>query len=217
LENRGVHAILAGPAQLRWTGGRAFLDSICFRGEIALIVRFYQGEWLAQLPRHVRWQRLFVGGRTPVANPGSAILTESKRLPLVWDELGIACSTWKRVLPETRDPRDAPWRRDAGWLLKTAFCNTGDSVTIRELLPKETWRKRWIDVALFPRQWVAQRRFETIAIDTPMGMMFPCIGVYTIDGRACGIYGRMSPTPVIDYSAVDVAVLVENGPREVLR
>ena len=41
------------------------------------------------------------------ANPGCAILTESKRLPLVWDQLGIALPTWKRLLPETRDPHAA--------------------------------------------------------------------------------------------------------------
>src|SRR5205085_1490583 len=145
------------------------------------IVRFYQGEWLARLPKRIEWPYLFVGGCTPIANPGSAVLTESKRLPLLWDELDFACSTWKRVLPETRDPRDVPWRHDASWLLKTAFCNTGDSITIRDILPTQAWRKRWLDVSLFPRHWVAQRRFETIPVETPIGTMFPCIGVYTID------------------------------------
>ena len=38
--------------------------------------------------------------------------------------------------------------------------------------------------------------------------MYPCLGVYTIDGRAAGIYGRIAPKPFIDYAAVDVAVLV---------
>jgi hypothetical protein len=149
-----------------------------------------------------------VGGSTPVANPGIAILSESKRLPLVWDRLGVACPAWRRVLPETRDPRDAPWPNDDGWLLKTAFCNTGDSVTVRRLVSPRTWRARKLEATLFPRTWLAQRRFETTPLDTPAGKMFPCVGVYTIDGRACGLYGRLSPTPVIDYAALDVAVLV---------
>ena len=34
--------------------------------------------------------------------------------------------------------------------------------------------------------------------------------VYTIDGRAAGIYGRLSPRPLVDYSAVDVAVLMND-------
>jgi hypothetical protein len=39
--------------------------------------------------------------------------------------------------------------------------------------------------------------------------MYPCIGVYTIGGRACGIYGRLSRNPVVTYTAADVAVLIE--------
>ena len=54
-------------------------------------------------------------------------------------------------------------------------------------------------------------------LDTPDGPQFPCIGVYTIDGAAAGIYGRLAPKPLIDGTARDVAVLVEYrgyGPRE---
>jgi hypothetical protein len=41
-------------------------------------------------------------------------------------------------------------------------------------------------------------------------MMYPCLGVFTVDGRAAGIYGRLSPRPVIDYAAVDAAVLTDS-------
>jgi hypothetical protein len=43
-----------------------------------------------------------------------------------------------------------------------------------------------------------------------MGARHCCLGVYTIDGRAAGIYGRMAPRPLIDDRAEDVAVLVED-------
>jgi hypothetical protein len=217
LRERGVGAVLLDPRQLKWIDGYAVADCSAYTGPISAIVRFYQGEWLPRLPRRIGWHNLFVGGHTPVANPGCAILTESKRLPLVWDALGVGLPTWKRLLPETRDPRDAPWTGDAGWLLKTAFCNTGDSITARDLLPPTTWRKRLIDVWLHPRQWIAQRRFQTTAIETPLGLMFPCIGVFVISGHACGIYGRLSPRCVIDYSAIDVAVLVEQDESELMR
>jgi len=49
---------------------------------------------------------------------------------------------------------------------------------------------------------------EPVAVDSPIGPVYACIGVYTIAGRACGIYGRLSRTPVVDYSAIDVAVLL---------
>lgn len=51
-------------------------------------------------------------------------------------------------------------------------------------------------------------------VDTPAGALFPCLGVYTIDGKACGIYGRLSPTPVVDYSAMDATVLIERTHEE---
>jgi glutathionylspermidine synthase len=214
LRHRDVNAIIAEPRSVEWIDGRALLRSSGYDAQIGAIVRFYQGEWLARISRRFGCRNLFVGARTPLTNPGCAILTESKRLPVVWNALRVACPTWKRLLPETRDPCDAPWSRDEGWLLKTAFCNTGDSVTARDLIPKRTWRRRWFDVLLNPGQWIAQRRFETTAFDTPIGPVYPCIGVYTIDGKACGIYGRLSTGPVVTYAAMDVAVLVERESEE---
>ena len=116
--------------------------------------------------------------------------------------------------PVNRTERDAPWRSDAGWLLKTAFCNTGDTVSAASLTPANAWRKtQWL-ARLFPREWVAQRRFETTSIETPLGPMYPCIGVYAIDGRAAGAYVRLSHRPVIDYRAIDAALLIEADEAE---
>src|SRR6185503_17472644 len=105
-------------------------------------------------------------------------------------------------------------RTDDGWLLKSAFCNAGDSVSIREHMPERQWRRTAWSGRLFPRSWVAQRRFEVTPLDTPVGTLHPCIGVYVIDGRACGAYGRLSRGPVVRYDATDVAVLVEHEPAE---
>lgn len=54
--------------------------------------------------------------------------------------------------------------------------------------------------------WVAQRRFE--ALPTPRGAMYPCRGVYTINGKAAGLFGRLAPRPLIDFAATQVAVLM---------
>jgi hypothetical protein len=177
-------------------------------------VRFYQGEWLARLPRRTGWERLFRGGWTPVVNPGSAVVVESKRFPLVWDALRTRLPTWRMLLPETRDPRDAPWRADdddgggGGWLLKSAFCNTGDQVCAPGWVDVRHWRSAAREARWFPWNWAAQRRFDAVPLETPDGPMFPCLGVYTVNGRAAGIYGRLSRGPVVDYAAVDVAVLL---------
>jgi hypothetical protein len=153
---------------------------------------------------------LFVGGKTPVANPATAILTENKRFPLVWDKLATQLPTWRKILPETRDPRDAPWAGSDDWILKTAFCNTGDTVCMRELVNPSQWRKaaRW--ARWLPGNWIAQRRFTATPIDSPAGPIFPCVGVYVINGKSAGIYGRYAAKPLIDFSAVDVAVLIED-------
>jgi glutathionylspermidine synthase len=208
LHRRGIDTRVINPPQLRFDGGKASLIA----GEstpLSLIVRFHQAEWLSRRPYNAVASHLLGDSETPVINPGHAMLSESKRFPLVWDDLHLEMKTWRQLLPETRDPREVPWRRDDRWLLKTAFCNTGDSVSSPSTMRRRDWFRSAAEATLFPNHWVAQRRFESLAIDTPLGSAYPCIGVYTIGGRACGIYGRLSRDAVVTYTAADVAVLVE--------
>jgi glutathionylspermidine synthase len=209
LRARGLTAHLASVQQLQWIGGRAHLGN----GPVAVpldgIVRFYQAEWLSRLACRSSWEPLFCGGQTPVSNPGSAALTESKRMPLVWSELDAPTPTWRRVLPETRDPREASrfWQGD--WILKPTFGNTGDGVTVRDRLSRVEWYSRVAAAIVRPARWVAQRRFESVAVESPSGAVHVCIGVYVVDGAVAGAYGRLSPSVLIDYAAIDAAVLVE--------
>jgi glutathionylspermidine synthase len=204
LSQRGIKSHWATPGDLRWKLGRAYLRSRLSLGPIGAIVRFFQAEWLNARS----CAPLFVGGQTPVCNPGIAVLTESKRFPLVWDQLSTALPTWRRLLPMTADPRDADWLRNDSWLVKSALCNTGDTVVIRSLLSNDRWRSATRAVQRHPATWVAQRRFEACPIQSPVGPIYPCIGVYTVNGCPKGIYGRFSYTPVIDFAAVDVAILI---------
>ena len=187
------------------------LDATWYRGVLQGIVRFYQGEWLSRLRDRTGWTFFFCEGKTPVANPASAILSESKRFPLVWDKLSTKVPTWRALLPETRDPRDAPWAHDDNWLLKTAFCNTGDTVSIRELMPVRQWTRTLIDAFLRPCHWIAQRRFESVPVLTPAGPRHVCLGVYIVNGKTAGAYARISERPLIDFSATDVALLLEDN------
>ncbi len=211
LRERGCDPHLAQPRQLTWSSGLAQLATPAGSIAIDAIVRFYQIEWLDALPRRVRWQNLFIGANTPVANPGIAALSESKRLPLLWEALGVRLRAWPQYLPETRDPRDVPWRRDESWLLKSAYCNNGEAVASRQTDEPRQWSAAKLDVLFHPGHWVAQRRFDITCVDTPLGAMRPCIGIYTIDGVAIGIYARLAPRQVIDYRALDVPVLVSDG------
>ena len=211
LRARGCRAFLAQPQHLRWLDGRAHLESDWHRGPVDFVVRFFQAEWLPSLPRRVEWRALIAGGKTPVANPGTAILLESKRFPLVWDDLGTALPTWRQLLPETRELPRAGWRTDASWMLKLAYSNNGDEVLNRELSPPAEWRKATRGIAWTRRHWCAQRRFESLPLETPWGPLHVCIGVYTVDGVAAGMYGRVSRPPIVDYRSSDAAVLIGGG------
>jgi hypothetical protein len=210
LRERGCRPNLAKPEQVVWRDGVAHLDTTWHRGPLDAIVRFYQAEWLSRLPGKSGWQFFFRGGKTRVANPALAVISESKRFPLVWDRLSIALPAWRASLPETRDPRDAPWSDDDAWLLKTAMCNTGDTVSIRELMRPGEWLRTRLAARLSPGNWVAQRRFESVPLPTPAGLRHACLGVYTVNGRAAGAYARCSEKPVIDFAATDVALLLQD-------
>jgi glutathionylspermidine synthase len=210
LRERGCRAGLAKPEQILWRDGIAHLDTAWHQGALNAVVKFYQAEWLSRLPAKCDWSRFFRGGKTPVTSPALAIISESKRFPLLWDALSTKLPTWRALLPETRDPRVAAWQRDESWLLKTALCNTGDTVSIREYMKPSDWLRTQFAVRLFPRQWLAQRRFESVPVTTPVGLRHVCVGVYTVNGTAAGAYCRLSEKPVIDFAAVDVALLLED-------
>jgi len=208
LRQRGCQTHLANPRQLAWRDGFAHLETAWFHGRLDAVVRFYQGEWLASLPARCGWSNFFRGSRTPVGNPGLAVISESKRFPLVWHRLMNPMTAWRGLLPESRDPRQAAWQTDDGWLVKSAVSNTGDEVCIRELMSRRDWRRARWDVWLHPGHWVAQRRFESVPLETPQGPMHTCLGIHTINGRAAGVYARLAKRPLVDYTAVDAAVLV---------
>jgi glutathionylspermidine synthase len=207
LRRVGWETHLANPAQISWVAGRAHLQTRTAQIPVDVIYRFFQGEWLPLLPRSIEWHPYFCGSMTPIVNSGVSMISESKRLPLVWDRLCCPMKTWRALLPETRSLQEAPWRRDNSWMLKTAYSNGGETVSIRELLTAEQWSRVVWHARLWPDFWVAQKRFVAIPLQTPIGLHFPCVGVYTIDGVASGIYARHAVRPWIDFSAIDVAVL----------
>ncbi len=105
LAEYGATACLAGPRQLEWRGGQCILHQTSAQFDVGAIFRFYQAEWLCRLPRRC-WMPFFSEIRPVISNPISAALTESKRFPLVWDALKVSLPTWRRLLPESRNPRE---------------------------------------------------------------------------------------------------------------
>ena len=217
IEARGRRAVLAAPDHLRWRDGRAALSADWFHGDVEAVVRFFPGEWLPNLPRACGWKHFFHGARTPVSNPAAALLSQSKRLPLVWDRLETPLPTWRSALPETRDPREVDWRRDAGWVLKPSLGRVGDGIGMAGVTSGDEWKKIRRSARWFPRWWAAQRRFEAVPMTLGGERFYPCVGVYTIDGRAAGAYGRLARKPLINHLAQDAAVLLAPPRREEFR
>jgi glutathionylspermidine synthase len=205
LEARGRRAVLAAPDHLRWKDGRAWVGD----EELDALIRFFPAEWLPNLPRSSGWQHFFLGGRTPMSNPASALLPQSKRFPLVWDRLKTPLPTWRQFLPEIRDPREVPWKREGGWVLKPALGRVGDGIGLAGVTSEKDWKQIRRELRFGGRWWAAQRRFEAVPMKVAGESYYPCVGVYTIDGRAGGGYGRVARRPIVNHLAQDVAVLVE--------
>lgn len=203
LRERGLVGIPCGPHDLRWPGGHARLPD----GPLDALFRFFPAEWLPSLVLGGAWWRFFRGGRTPVANPAIVLATQSKRFPLAWDELGLPMKAWRALLPETRDPRDVDLER-GDWALKPVLGRVGEGVTVPGVASLGEWRDARRAALRAPAQWVAQRAFAIEPVATPDGLMYPCLGVFVIDGAVGGAYARLARHPRIDATAREAAVLV---------
>lgn len=203
----GVSSALAAPDHLEWSGGRASFRGPEATGDrVGAVVRFYPAEWLVELPRRSGWENYIRSGATGLSNPATAMLTQSKRFPLVWDELSTSLPTWRALLPRTIDPRDA--RSLEGLVLKPALGRVGEGVRVPGALrPDAKKAAKW--ASRRPERWIAQERFESAAVATCEGEVHACVGVFVVDGKTAGAYGRVAAGARIDQTAQDAAVLVD--------
>jgi len=199
-ENSGYRALYAAPDNIIWNDGKP-------KG-VDAIIRAFPLEWLAYLPKSTGWHNYF-GCSVPSCNPPTALLTQSKRLPLLWDELEIDTPIWRSLLPPTVDPKLIN-KNDNGWILKPAMGRVGEGISIKGAASEK--EKTQIEKAAKKRhkEWAAQKQFLSEPLITDEGKAYHlCLGVFTVQGRAAGFYGRVSLYPHIDNSAIDIPVLVE--------
>lgn len=208
LEERGVAACLFSPKQLCRHGISLGCGCADYCGPLDFVFRFFPTEWLPQLPAQTGWEDLFTGGPTPVCNPASAVLTQSKRFPLVWDRLATPLLAWRAHLPETRAPGGVPPGVCRDWVLKPALGHEGRDIGIGGVTEAGNWRRICWSAYWNPGAWVAQRRFDMLALPTPEGDLFPSLGIYVIDGRAAGAFGRVASRPLIDDRSREIVVLL---------
>jgi glutathionylspermidine synthase len=206
LEERGLVPHLIAPNQIDWRDGRAHMIAAWRDGPLDALVRFFPAEWLVSLPHRCGWEHYFGRSATRQANPATALLTQSKRFPLVWDRLATPLPTWRSFLPETRDPRN---RAERSWVLKPALGRVGQGVSIAGVTSEPQRAHAEASARLFPRSWAAQRRFRAVPVTAAGHDWYPCLGVFVVNGRVAGAYGRVATSPLIGAGARDIAVLVE--------
>jgi len=185
----------------------AALDFRNTRERVSVIVRFYQIEWLCSLPSATNWKQLLQAEQIPVINPGIAAISESKRFPLTFSE--SSCPAWKTFMPECRDPRDVHAPDWDDWALKASYSNTGDRVYLCNTLARQQRESVIKKAATNPMQWIAQRRFQTMPVDSTSGPLYPCVGVFVVDGKAAGAYVRLSTHQVTDGAAKEAPLLID--------
>lgn len=206
----GVSAQPCAPDALEIRDRHAFLDG----RRLGALLRFFPAEWLAHIRPRATARAFFRGLDTPATNPGACLVVQSKRLPLVWSALTRApAPTWRALLPETRAAGASALDEELeeSWVLKPALGRVGSDILLAGATSNKDRTKIIKDARRHPRHWIVQRRFHTLPLTNELGSFYPCIGVFTLDGRAVGAYGRIAKTPLIDHRAQDIAVLLENA------
>lgn len=209
LDALGYRSALVAPDQLHPASGGLRVGREASNEPVLAALRFFPGEWMVHLDRIEDWAFWFRGSPVGLCNPGVALLSQSKRFPLVWDRMSARMDAWRLYLPTTRDPGSAPVGSDE-WILKPAWGRVGEGIGMPGVTPRKTLHMRRRDARRDPAGWVAQERFEAIPLEVAGEPWTLCLGVYTVNGRAAGVYGRAARSPLIASTACDVGVVMES-------
>lgn len=209
LKNMGFNIIYAAADHIRFKDKEAYSILDGNEGKIDTIVRFTPLEWLTEI-KPKNWGGYFDTITTSCNHP-IAIFAQTKRFPLVWDCLeknGINLATWKELLPETIEVKAA--KNKDGYIYKPACGRVGEKISIKEACKDDEYKKILQDVKKHPKQYLAQKKFESMPLKNEKGEEFHvCLGSYSVDGLHSGFYARISKTPRIDSYAADIPVLIE--------
>jgi len=209
LKKMGFSIIYAAADHLHFENNEAVSILDGNTGKVDAIFRFTPLEWLIDI-KPKRWQGYF-DTTTPSCNHPIAIFAQTKRFPLVWDELekhGVKLPAWRKLLPETIEVKDAG-NKD-GFIFKPACGRVGEKISIKEACKDGEYENIIKDVKKHPKKYLAQKKFNSKPLASPEGESFHvCIGSYSVEGKAAGYYARISKTPRIDSYAADIPVLIE--------
>ncbi len=207
LEKRGFSVIYMAADHLKFEDTKAYSLLDGNEGPIDAIVRFTPLEWLADM-KTKHWKGYFDTTTTSCNHP-VAIFAQSKRFPFIWDALeknGIDMSTWRKLLPSTKEVKDA----EEGDIYKPIYGRVGENISIKESCTEEEYKRIMREVKFLSKNYIAQKRFHSKPLQGIDGKEYHvCLGSYTVDRKHAGFYARISDTPRIDSNAADIPVLIE--------
>ena len=211
MQSLGYTSLYGAADHLKFVNKEAYSILDHHEGKIDCIFRFTPIEWLIDI-KPKTWSGYF-DTITPSCNHPIAIFAQTKRFPLIWPILeknGIKLSTWKKLLPETIEVKQAKGKE--GYIYKPAYGRVGENISIKEACSQEEYQEILKDVHKHPKKYLAQKRFISKPLTTPQGIKYHvCLGSYTIDGKHAGFYARISPKPRIDSDAEDIPVVIERS------
>ena len=209
MESLGFKSIYGAADHLDFKDLKAYSVLTGNEGEIDCIFRFTPLEWLKDIkPR--TWGGYF-NTVTPSCNHPIAIFAQTKRFPLIWDELeknNIKLDTWRKLLPDTIEVDQAKGKD--GYIFKPACGRVGEKISIKEACMDDEYELILKDVKKHKKEYLAQKKFISKPIISPEGKEYHvCLGSYTVDGKHAGFYARISNLPRIDSNAQDIPVIIE--------
>lgn len=211
MDSLGYKSIYGAVDHLSFENKEAISILDGYEGKIDCIFRFTPLEWLKDI-KPKTWDGYF-DTITPSCNHPIAIFAQTKRFPLVWDDLekyGIKLDTWRNLLPDTIEVKDIKGRD--GYIYKPACGRVGEKISIREACDDDEYKEILRDVKLHPKNYLAQKKFISKPLKDSSGKEFHvCLGSYTVDGKHAGFYARISEKPRIDSNAADIPVIIERS------
>ena len=205
-EKHGYKTVYLAPDDILWQDKKPYCKLKNQEGLISGIVRFFPAEWLCGLPAKSQWLNYFDCSVASCNHP-IAIITQAKRLPLIWDKTGLELRTWKTLLPLTAG--SLTFNQTDNWILKPNLGRVGQDILIKETMALKEQKRILRNAFLFPANWVAQKRFTSLPLSTDNDELYHlCVGVFTVNAKFAGFYGRISPYPRIDSGAIDIPILI---------
>jgi len=200
LEARGIEAFGTAPTSVTLDSGQMMVEG----ARLDAALRFFPGDWLLFARDGERW---FEHHPSKLSNPLHALFSQNKFFPVVCAAASIAAPTWQRYLPAT-SPLRVGDLFGSQHLAKPSFGRVGEDVARIDELSFAKRMRLAASVLSEKGLWIRQRRFESVNLGSQGEPLHACVGVYCVDGKVAGCYGRLSPVHVVGMSAADAPVFV---------